>query len=176
MSVADTVRHSSNSVIFESYPEIGYNYRMTDVQAAIGRGQLKRLPDFVSRRRQLADRYRALLADIPNLTLPQEPAWARSNWQSFAVRVADRSIQKPVMQALLDKGIASRRGIMCAHREPAYQKEAWRAAGSLGESERAQEECILLPLFHLLTDDEQQFIATELRSIMVASPRFETVK
>ena len=176
MSVADTVRHSSNSVIFESYPEIGYNYRMTDVQAAIGRGQLKRLPEFVSRRRQLADRYRALLADIPDLTLPQEPTWARSNWQSFAVRVADRSIQKPVMQALLDKGIASRRGIMCAHREPAYQKEAWRAAGSLGESERAQEECILLPLFHLLTDDEQQFIATELRSIMVASPRFETVK
>src|SRR3954463_13260895 len=57
MSVPDTIRHSSNSIIFESYPELGFNYRMTDVQAAIGREQLKRLPDLVRRRREIADRY-----------------------------------------------------------------------------------------------------------------------
>ena len=55
MSVSDTVRHSANSVIFESYPEIGFNYRMTDVQAAIGREQLKRLPEIVSARREKAE-------------------------------------------------------------------------------------------------------------------------
>ena len=166
MSVPDTVRHGSNTVIFESYPEIGFNYRMTDVQAAIGREQLKRLSELVSRRREMADRYRVLLADIPGLTLPEEPDWARTNWQSYCVRLADRSLQRPVMQALLDNGIASRRGIMCSHREPAYQKESWRSAGSLAESERAQEECVLLPLFHQLTQDEQQSIAAELRGIM----------
>ena len=163
MSVPDTVRHGSNNVIFESYPEIGFNFRMTDVQAAIGREQLKRLPEIVSRRRELAETYRALLGDIPGLGLPIEPEWARSNWQSYCVRLPEGYPQKQVMQAMLDRGIATRRGIMCSHREPAYQKEPWRAAGSLAESESAQEECILLPLFHHLTDKEQQLIATELR-------------
>lgn len=168
MSVPDTVRHGSNTVIFESYPEIGFNYRMTDVQAAIGREQLKRLSELVSRRREMADRYRALLADIPDLKLPVEPDWARSNWQSYCVRLPDGSLQKPVMQALLDDGIATRRGIMCAHREPAYQKETWRAAGTLDQGERAQEECILLPLHHHLTNEEQQLIATRLRAALAA--------
>jgi dTDP-4-amino-4,6-dideoxygalactose transaminase len=168
MSVPDTVRHGSNTVIFESYPEIGFNYRMTDVQAAIGREQLKRLPEFVSRRREMAARYNSLLADVPNLRLPAEPEWARSNWQSYCVRPLEGADQRHVMQTLLDKKIATRRGIMCSHREPAYQKESWRSAGPLSESERAQDECILLPLFHQLTSDEQQFIASELRAVLTA--------
>jgi perosamine synthetase len=167
MSVPDTVRHGSNTVIFESYPEIGFNYRMTDVQAAIGREQLKRLPELVSRRREMAASYNSLLADVPNLRLPSEPEWARSNWQSYCVRLPDGSLQKSTMQTLLDKGIASRRGIMCAHREPAYEKEPWRSAGPLSESERAQEECILLPIFHQLTHEEQQFIAAQLRAVLM---------
>ena len=57
MSVSDTVRHSSDSVIFETYPELGYNYRLTDVQAAMGREQLKRLPELIDRRRKLASEY-----------------------------------------------------------------------------------------------------------------------
>jgi dTDP-4-amino-4,6-dideoxygalactose transaminase len=71
------------------------------------------------------------------------------------------------MQAMLDRDIATRRGIMCAHREPAYQKEPWRSAATLSHSERAQEECILLPLFHQLTPDEQQLVASSLRAALV---------
>ena len=168
MSVADTVRHGSNKVIFESYPEIGFNYRMTDVQAAIGREQLKRLPELVARRRELADRYRSLLGDLDlPIRLPFEPEWARSNWQSYCVRLADDLDQVEVMQALLDNGIASRRGIMCSHREPAYQKEPWRAADTLHASESAQEKGVLLPLFHQLTDSDQQFVAAQLRSAVL---------
>jgi len=168
MSVPDTIRHASNSIIFESYPELGFNYRMTDVQAAIGREQLKRLPDLVRRRRELADAYRTLLADVPNLSLPAEPEWARTNWQSYCVRLTGGADQRHIMQAMLDQKIATRRGIMCSHREPAYPAGSWRAAGTLSESERAQEECVLLPLFHQLTSDEQQFIASELRSALTA--------
>jgi dTDP-4-amino-4,6-dideoxygalactose transaminase len=168
MSVPDTTRHASNSIIFESYPELGYNYRMTDVQAAIGREQLKRLPDLVGRRRELAAVYHSLLADIPGLRLPTEPEWARSNWQSFCVRLMAGQNQRHVMQVMLDRKIATRRGIMCSHREPAYPAGTWRSAGSLVASERAQDECILLPLYHQLTAAEQQFIATELRQILVA--------
>lgn len=168
MSVTDTVRHSSSSVIFETYPEIGYNYRMTDVQAAIGREQLKRLPELIRRRRELAAGYHALLKDIPGLGLPVEPEWAHSNWQSFCIRPPAGVPQKKVMQAMLDRGIATRRGIMCSHREPAYQKESWRLAGSLQHSEQAQDEGVLLPLYHQLTNEEQQFVAAQLRVIVGA--------
>lgn len=171
MSVPDTVRHGANTVIFESYPEIGYNYRMTDVQAAIGREQLKRLPELVSRRREMAATYRALLADIPGLQLPVEPAYTRSNWQSYSVRLPRGVDQKHVMQAMLDQKIATRRGIMCSHREPAYHKEPWRTAGSLVESERAQEECILLPLFHQLSQSDQELIAAHLRGAVLAATK-----
>ena len=164
MAVSDTVRHASNSVIFESYPEIGFNYRMTDIQAAVGREQLKRLPELLSRRREIAGIYRSLLGDVPELGLPAEPEWARSNWQSYCVRLPKDSSQKQVMQALLDRGIATRRGIMCAHREPAYRNQPWHAIGPLSESERAQEECILLPIYHQLTREEQELIASKLRA------------
>lgn len=167
MSVPDTVRHGSNKVIFESYPEIGYNYRMTDVQAAIGREQLKRLPELVQRRRELAETYRQLLADVPGLRLPIEPPYARSNWQSFAVRLPEGADQVHVMQCLLDGGVATRRGIMCSHREPAYAKGTWRAPASLTESERAQDKCILLPIFHQLTKGDQQSIAAGLRKALL---------
>jgi dTDP-4-amino-4,6-dideoxygalactose transaminase len=162
MSVPDTVRHAASSIIFESYPEIGFNYRMTDVQAAIGREQLKRLPELVARRRENASVYHRLLADIPGLRLPMEPDWARSNWQSYCVRLPHNVDQKDVMQALLNDGIATRRGIMCAHREPAYAKESWIAPQPLTASEQAQDNCILLPLFHQITPEEQQFVASRL--------------
>ena len=169
MSVPDTVRHGSSKVVFESYPELGYNYRLTDVQAAIGREQLRRLPELVNRRRALASRYHALLAEIPGIKTPTEPAWARSNWQSYCIRLPEAVDQQCVMQKLLDLGIATRRGIMCAHREPAYKKERWLSVGPLHESESAQDRCILLPLYHDLTNEEQERIAAELRAVLTAS-------
>jgi dTDP-4-amino-4,6-dideoxygalactose transaminase len=130
MSVPDTVRHEASQVIFESHPVLGYNYRMTDIQAAVGREQLKRLPEIVGTRREIAVRYRALLSDIPGLGLPREPEWARSNWQSFCVRLPAPCDQREVMQALLDQGIATRRGIMCSHREAVYAACLFTAARS----------------------------------------------
>ena len=160
MSVPDTVRHAAHQVIFESYPIVGYNYRMTDIQAAVGREQLKRLPEIVAARRALADRYRALLGDIPGLGLPYEPPNARSNWQSFCVSLPVNVDQRALMQAMLDAGVSTRRGIMCSHRE-----EAYRDAGSvaLPFSEAAQDHSIVLPLFPQMTDADQQHIADTLR-------------
>jgi len=159
MSVPDTVRHGAREVIFESYPELGYNYRMTDLQAAIGREQLKRLPEIVERRRFLAGRYRELLAGLPGLRLPEQPSWARSNFQSYCVRLPEECDQRAVMQFLLEQGIATRRGIMCAHRERPYAGGGER----LPHSEAAQDRSILLPLFHQMTEDDQQRVARALR-------------
>lgn len=161
MSVPDTVRHGSPEVIFEDYPVLGYNYRMTDVQAAIGRKQLERLPGLISRRRALADRYIELLGNIEGLGLPFEPEWARSNWQSYCVRLPSRLDQKTVMQSLLDQGISTRRGIMCAHREAAYAGH--QPAYDLRQSELAQDHCILLPLYTQMTEDDQVQVADAVR-------------
>lgn len=176
MSVPDTKRHASAEVIFESYPEIGFNYRMTDMQAAIGIEQLKRLPEIVSRRRELADRYVSILSKIPGLKLPREPETARSNWQSFCVRLPDDVDQKQVMQHMLDAGVATRRGIMCTHREDAYPAEGWKCSGKISktcdckpgtcammrESEIAQDRSIILPLFPQMNIVEQDQVAEAL--------------
>jgi dTDP-4-amino-4,6-dideoxygalactose transaminase len=166
MSVSDTVRHGSPQVVFEDYVAIGYNYRMTDIQAAMGRKQLERLSELVSGRRAVAARYQELLSNIEGLLLPLEPEWARSNWQSYCVRLPDRVDQKRVMQELLDQGIATRRGIMCSHREPCYADETPRR--DLRQSELAQDHAILLPIYAQMTEADQLIIANALRSALHA--------
>lgn len=163
MTVPDSVRHSSKEVVFESYTVLGYNFRLTDLQAAVGREQLKRLPDLVARRRALAEKYRAMLTRIPGIGIPSEPAWARTNWQTFWVRLPDGCDQRAVMQMMLDDSIATRRGVMCAHREPAYHHEPWwSGADGLAESERAQDRTICLPLFDQLTPDDMERVVSSL--------------
>lgn len=161
MSVSDTVRHRASQVVLESYDCIGFNYRMTDVQAAIGRAQLERLPNLIAERRQLAASYRELLADVPGIQLPHEPDDVRSNWQSFCVRLSARFDQRRVMQRMLDLGVATRRGIMCAHREAPYREMA--QGQSLACSEAAQDSCILLPLYPTLEVSGQVHVANALR-------------
>lgn len=166
MSVPDTVRHGSDRVIFESYPTVGFNYRLTDIQAAIGREQLKRLPGLLLERHTLAAHYDSMLRGIDGLRTPQEPSWARTNWQSYAVRLPDHRDQRAVMQWMLERGISTRRGVMCSHREPAYVDAPLR--WPLGHSEAAQDRCILLPLFPQMTLQEQQHVVATLAEACVS--------
>ena len=175
MSVPDTVRHGSPTVIFESYPVLGYNYRMTDLQAAVGREQLKRLPALLEDRRRRAERYNAIFSDVPGVVLPAAVAWARTNWQSYRLGLPDGIDQREIMQRLLDDGVPTRRGVMCAHREPSYGDSDWSCGAGPGacgcgpehcdrlrESERAQDRTILLPLYPGMTDEEQDRVARAL--------------
>jgi perosamine synthetase len=160
MDVAAKARHDASNVIFESYPLEGFNYRMTDLQAAIGLVQLDRLPHIVERRRQLANRYRILFGNAPPVKLPTEPAWARSNWQSYCVRLPEHLLQREVMQTLLNRGVATRRGIVCAHRERPYSGNG---RTPLPHSEEAQDHCILLPLYPQMSDQDQEFVVAAVR-------------
>lgn len=171
MTVPDTVRHASSQVVFEEYAVQAYNYRMTDIQAAIGRVQLARLPEIVERRRQLAAKYGELLRGIPGIVPAVEPHWARTNWQSYTVRLESPLDQRRVMQQMLEDGVSTRRGVMNAHREPAYPPGSWRAAGSLSRGERTQDTVIVLPLYHQMTGDEQQRVVESLRRAVMASGR-----
>ena len=165
MSVTDAARHGSKQVIYENYPELGFNYRMTDMQAAVGRVQLRRLPDIVSRRRQIADQYREQLAELPGFTPPAEPSWARTNWQSYCVKLPDWIDQRATMQALLDQGISTRRGIMNIHREAAYaEPDTCRIPGRLHNSLAAQQQAIILPLYLQMTDNDVSRVVDALRT------------
>lgn len=160
MSVSDRQRHASASVIFEDYPVRGYNYRMTDIQAAIGIEQLARLPQIIAQRRRLADRYHQALEAMSGVTRPAEPDWASSNWQSYAVALAPGLDQRQLMQSMLDRGVATRRGIMNMHQEEAQMDLPRRFA--LPRSEQARDQTILLPLYAQMTDDEQDEVLAAL--------------
>jgi len=163
MGLSDLARHAASTVIFEEYLTTGYNYRMTDIQAAIGIEQLKKLAGMVDRRRHIAARYQELLCDVPGLGLPFEPASAKINWQSYPVRLAASAgqSQRNFMQLLQDKGIACRRGIMNAHQEPPYSQAGWR----LPHSETSRDQIILLPLFCGLNEENQLQVARAVREV-----------
>jgi dTDP-4-amino-4,6-dideoxygalactose transaminase len=156
MSIPDAERHGSKEVIFESYNGIGYNYRLTDIQASIGREQLKKIDQIILNRRKLSERYRQLLSDIDGLILPEEPPWAKSNWQSFCIYLPNGLKQKDVMQYMLNHGVSTRRGIMCSHMEAEHNKYLNKSI--LFNSEYAQDHSIILPLFPQMTEQEQNYV------------------
>jgi dTDP-4-amino-4,6-dideoxygalactose transaminase len=166
MSLSDRERHTARTVLTEHYECLGFNYRMTDLQAAVGRVQLQRLGAMVAERRLQAENYLALLKDIRDLGLPEEPSWARSNWQSFCVRLPERVDQRAFMQGMLERGIATRRGVMCSHREPAYAGLRGGGAAGLQNGERLQDHGVMLPLFVGLTLAEQRAVADAVRACM----------
>lgn len=166
-------------VAFEEFPALGFNYRLTDIQAAMGRVQLQRLPGILARRRVLARRYTEYLARIPGLHLPAEPHWARSNWQSYCIRLPASANQRMVIQALADAGVAARRGVQSVHMEQAYQQEPWSCglphaqckcpAGHcqrLLHSEAARLHGLILPLYHQMTEADQDYVVERLAAAL----------
>lgn len=152
MDVSDVKRHQSKRIIHEKYIELGYNYRLTDIQAAIGIEQLKKISKVIKRRRELAQMYQKELSKIPWLEVIIEREYGRTNWQSFPVRLAtDAPLSRDrLMQYFLDHGVATRPGIMNAHQEKFYKGQRF----SLGNSEIARKTVLLLPLFHGITIQE----------------------
>ena len=162
MSVSDTARHGSTDLLLEDYVCVGYNYRMTDLQAAVGIEQMKRLDRLVSRRRELAARYGEALRDHRWLEPPYVPAWAEPNFQSYCVHLREGCsiARNDLLRRLRQAGIGAKQGIMTIHREIAYRD---RCRGlPLPASEEASDRTILLPLYPDLTDQEQDYVIDSL--------------
>jgi perosamine synthetase len=167
MSVPDTVRHGAREVIFESYPEVGFNFRMTDMQAAVGRVQVTRLTAIVEERRRIAAEYLSRLSAIDGVTAPTEPAWARTNWQSYCVELPAFCDQRAVMQRMLDEGVSTRRGVMNAHLERPYEAAA--AGARLPVSECAQNRGVILPLAPSMTASQVDDVCRRLSEAINAT-------
>lgn len=162
MSLSDVVRHSARQIVTETYDEVGFNYRMTDMQAAIGIMQLNRLDDLLARRRYLAAHYTQALHDVAWLQTPAVPANCLHNYQSYMVRLIGDMAEKrdAIMQDLLEKNISTRRAIMAIHREQPYRSERWDSR--LPNTDLATDTGLILPLFHQMTDVEQDYIIESL--------------
>jgi dTDP-4-amino-4,6-dideoxygalactose transaminase len=165
MSLSDVARHNSKQVATETYDEVGYNFRMTDMQAAVGITQLDRLPGFLERRRYLASRYDEALQSLPWLMTPAIPYNCRTNYQSYMVRLVDGFGMKrdEVMQKLLEGNISTRRAIMAIHRELPYRSERWNE--TLPQTNLVTDSGMILPLFHQMTESEQDYVIESLLSL-----------
>jgi len=173
MSVSDLARHSATDLVFETYDEVAYNYRMTDLQAALGLCQLEVLDDILTARRRLADRYGEALEAIDLVEAPDAPPDRVHNWQSYLVRLSPAAplSRDELMQVLLEDGISTRRGIQGAHAEPAYAGEGGaphRIASfgpvPLANTEALAAESLQLPLYPELEDAQQDRVIASLRS------------
>jgi perosamine synthetase len=162
-SVSDLARHQSTQVVIEEYAELGYNYRMTDIQAAVGLEQLKKLDYILERRQTLAARYGRLLAQMPGVTPPFVPAGSTHTYQSYAVRLDPMCTpsREAVMAQMLAQGVATRRGVMAIHEEPYYARTR-QVQVCLPVTEAATRETLLLPMFTTMTDDDQDYVVQAL--------------
>ena len=163
MSVSDFARHDASPTVFESYPEIGYNFRITDIQAAIGLAQLDRLQELLARRRAVAERYQRALAGHSFFIPPHVPAELTPNWQSYqiALRPGVPLARNTVMERLHAMGIPTRRGVMASHLEPPYRD----MGAVLPNSERLAATTLQLPIHPALTLAQQDRVVAALDAI-----------
>ena len=167
MSVNDRIRHESGKLLFEDHLEFGYNYRMTDIQAAIGIRQLEKLDWIINERRKIALRYIQELKDIECIKLPVEKEGYFSNYQSFSIYLKkDCPVGRDeLMQKLLDAGISTRRGVTTSHRETAYKSEYKNL--HLPVSEDAADNSIMIPLYIPMSDEDIDLVISKLKEFLI---------
>ncbi|GAA0681193.1 DegT/DnrJ/EryC1/StrS family aminotransferase [Kitasatospora atroaurantiaca] len=165
MSVSASDRHAAGggASVLETYDEIGFNHRMTDIQAAVGLVQLRKLPAMVRRRRELADRYRELLGPLGE-RLVADPEHGTGNFQACWLLLPDGALDRTELLAgLAAVGISARRGIMAAHLEAPYKGTA---RVPLPVTELITGRSVILPLYHSLTEDQQDRVIAGLRELI----------
>lgn len=169
MTVSAADRHQSVLPPAEEYSEVGFNFRMTDLQAAVGLVQLGKLPAIVRRRREIATRYRAGIRGLEGLRTVADPDYGTGNVQSFWIEVQEAypTDRDGLLVALAEAGISARRGIMSTHRQAPYRDLA--PEGSLPATEWLTDNTLILPVYHSLSNaDQDRVIEVLLRPVKAA--------
>jgi perosamine synthetase len=158
MSVSDLTRHHAKQVVVEEYSELGYNYRLTDMQAAIGIEQLQRLDAVIQRRAEIARRYAEAFVDVEGIRLPNSSPDTPHTYQSYMIELGPLlgGGRDEFMRRLLRVGVATRRGVMAIHLEP-YYRERYPGV-QLPVTESATIHTVLLPIYATMTTDEQEYV------------------
>ncbi|WP_446353651.1 UDP-4-amino-4,6-dideoxy-N-acetyl-beta-L-altrosamine transaminase [Coleofasciculus sp. G2-EDA-02] len=164
----DLMQGESHGSWYYQQLELGFNYRMTDIQAALGFSQLKRLDKFVERRGLLAERYNLLLKDLP-LTLPGKSPDSSSSWHLYVIRLHLDKVNKThpqIFEELRERGIGVNLHYIPVHIQPYYQQIGF-GWGNFPQVERYYQEAISLPLYYGLSQIDQEKVATKLKEIML---------
>lgn len=172
MSVSDLARHQAQTVLIEEYRELGYNYRLSDIHAALGFVQLQKIDEILKRRTEIAERYTQTFQEVDYLIPPHVPTYAKHTFQSYILRIGKESpiSRDEMMNALLKRGIATRRGIMASHREPLYAKEY--ADISLPATDDAVQNTLILPLFTQMKKEEQDYVISNIKELVKQPVRY----
>ena len=161
------MQEESHGLWYYQQLELGYNYRITDIQAALGYSQMQRLEEFVSRRRFLAQRYNDLLSDLP-LTLPWQHPDTNSSWHLYIIRLQVDKINKThgqVFEGLRQAKIGVNLHYIPVHTQPYYQKLGFRH-GDFPQAENYYQEAISIPLYYGLTEKNQDYLIKILKKLL----------
>ena len=154
---------SSDSRRGTKFQQIGTNYKMSNVQAAIGWAQMQNIEGLLQRRSQLANRYQELLADFPGISFPKITAKGVHSWQSCCIFVPDRD---QIIDRLKEKNIETQIGTYALHLHKAFNENSkCRIMGEMSGSRYAFEHCLTLPLYHDMKEEEQDYVVEQLLSI-----------
>ncbi|TYQ28516.1 UDP-4-amino-4,6-dideoxy-N-acetyl-beta-L-altrosamine transaminase [Pseudanabaena sp. UWO310] len=163
----DLMQGESHGAWYYQQLELGFNYRMTDIQAALGSSQMQRLEEFVSRRRFLAQRYNYLLQNLP-ITLPHQHPETESSWHLYVIRIHLDKISKThcqVFEELRQVGIGVNLHYIPVHAQPYYQKLGFKW-GDFPRAEGYYKSVISIPLYYGLSDQDQDLVITNLQKIL----------
>jgi len=154
-SVSDLARHGAEGVVIEEYPEAGFNYRMSDLHAAVGLAQMDRLDWLIARRRELAANYDEAFKSLGSVETPKARSGFLHTYQSYCLVLTDGSplSRADAMAALKTRGISTRRGCMAVHLERYFVKRFGHVR--LPVAERLAAQSITLPLFPTMPPEQQ---------------------
>lgn len=145
---------------------LGFNYRLTDIQSALGASQLAKLPRFLQRRSELAKRYDEALGDLQSITLPVVPEGRTSAWHLYVIRVNEPSHRDPLFEALRARGVGVQVHYLPVYLHP-YYKDLGYKAGACPKAERFAASCLSLPLFPGMSEDDLEFVIDTVRQTVV---------
>ncbi len=163
-SISDLVRHEACGTIYASYPEIGYNYRMTDMQAAMGIEQMKKLPLLLERRRMVANFYDAALAEVDEVEVPHIPDYGIHSYQSYLIRLWPDVDRDKLLRSMSERGVSCRHGIAPSHLEPCYRELYGHPTFPV--TEEVSRTTMFLPMYPGMTGDEARYVVDNLKELL----------
>ena len=166
-TISDLARHKKSGSLLPEFNLLGYNYRMTDMQGAIGVEQMKKLDWMIENRIRLSRRYDEMLRDVEWLKLPYVPPNSKHTYQSYVTLVVEDSplSRNDIMQKLEDAGISTRQGTHAVHTLGYYKQKYGFQESDFPSSLKADRQSMALPLYPQMTDEEQDYVINNITDI-----------
>ena len=165
-SVSDLERHKARGTVYATYPEVGYNYRMTDIQGAIGVEQMKKLPFILERKREVGQAFDDLLSEVEEVEVPYVPKDSIHSYQSYLIHFKPKyNIDRDgLLKQMAERGISCRHGIAPLHKEPYYLKLYGEMHFPI--TEEVSRSTMFLPIYPTMTDEEIHYIVDNLKDLL----------